>query len=147
MDPFKELTDLQLQYGYKLGELNPVALLGLFGEAGEVLNEVIFYDLDGDENEKRKALAVGIASIIDDLKKYFRANPHFAPGVMIVREDEDGGEAFDKEVADTLYYLNLIALNRGRDLAYYAQLSVDKVKAKGLKPPKTEQQDTGEENV
>jgi energy-converting hydrogenase Eha subunit H len=36
---FELLTEIQAKVGYKKGSINTVALLGLFGEAGEVLNE------------------------------------------------------------------------------------------------------------
>jgi hypothetical protein len=136
-DPFKELTDLQLQYGYERGVLSPVALLGLFGEAGEVLDEVKFMDRTGDlltlntRIESLRNIAVSIAIELDFTKKIIRKNS-IAKSIIISTEELDGGNAFDIEVADLLYYINLVALGRGRDLSYYAELSCRKVIAKSL---------------
>lgn len=124
---FESLTQLQLDYGYKEGDINPVALLGLFGEAGEVLAEVILIT-DKNPMNTLQGAAVNIAELVDDMKKRIRKDPDNAPGTFIMAED--GGVRLDTEMADVLYYLNLLALNRGKDLAYYAQLSVDKVKVK-----------------
>lgn len=138
-EPFEMLTALQKDFGYTTGDINPVALLGLFGEAGEVLAEVIFLEKTegslGDDNLKSVELvhrtAVCAGELVDHLKKACRMVPGKAPSVFIA--SEDGGEKFDIELADTLYYLNLLALNRGYKLSHYAMLSVQKVKDKNLK--------------
>lgn len=131
---FDMLTAVQLQYGYKKGELSPVALLGLFGEAGEVLNEVVLF-ATGPEIDRTQRLAINAGEIVDDLKKRIRSGNHPLPSLFIQAEDD--GRKFDLELADVLYYLNLCALGRGKSLQYYAGLSFDKVQAKALKPPET----------
>jgi hypothetical protein len=124
---------LQLQYGYERGVLSPVALLGLFGEAGEVLNEVLFLQhIDMHPLTRAQRAAIATAEIVDEWKKVIRSSPHLAPTVYIQKEEFDGGNSFDIEVADLLYYINLVALGRGRDLSYYAELSCRKVIAKSL---------------
>ena len=59
---------------------------------------------------------------MDSLKKSIRdkqANP-----MLISIKDE---EKFDKEMADVFYYLNALALNRGKTLNDYAEISYKKV--------------------
>lgn len=127
-DYIEKLTDLQLQVGYKPGKINPIALLGLFGEAGEVLHETTLLSKD-PMPEMIKQTAVSIASLMDNLKKRIRdnkANQDF----IAVFIDEDSEEKFDKEVADALYYLNAIAIARGKSLYEYAGISFRKVSAK-----------------
>jgi NTP pyrophosphatase (non-canonical NTP hydrolase) len=117
----QKLTEIQQKVGYIKGSINNVALLGLFGEAGEVLNEckirhngiITPLPLDG---------AIEKAEQVDRLKKAIRngnAKPH-----EIVIENE---ELFDNELADVLYYLNALALNRGKTIEDYAELSYQKV--------------------
>lgn len=130
-----ELTELQFKYGYRMGELSPLAILGLFGEAGEVLNEVVFKDEAGEAN-KVQCQAILAGETADALKKLIRDGLYPVPGIKIQSEDE--GKKFDLELADVLYYLNLCALGRNKNLRYYAQLSCEKVKTKGLKPKKTD---------
>jgi hypothetical protein len=132
MTIFDQLTQIQRDFGYTTGNINAIALLGLFGEAGEVLKEVILIDQEEDSTHNDLIhTAVSIAQLVDNLKKQIRNSPQDAPLVFIGAED--GGKNFDLELADTLYYLNLLALNRGHDLDYYAQLSIDKVKDKVFK--------------
>lgn len=136
---FAKLTALQEHVGYKKYELSPVALLGLFGEAGEVLNEVSFWDVtyEGDrelltpcnELEVLKHKAVSIAEQLDGFKKRIRGFPGLIK-VSVDTEKSGGTALFDMEVADQLYYLNLAAFGRGHRLDYYAKLSYDKVVAK-----------------
>jgi len=117
----EKLTTLQHEVGYVKGNINNIALLGLFGEAGEVLNECKV-----KENGILKPLpldgAIEKAEQVDRLKKSIRdkeSNPH-----EIVIENE---ELFDKEMADVLYYLNALAINRGKTLNDYAEISYNKV--------------------
>lgn len=123
-EPFEMLTALQKDFGYTTGKINPVALFGLFGEAGEVLNEVALTDF-----KKLQDIAVAIGALVDQAKKDIRENNCLQPLVSIV----EPGHHFDAELADVLYYLNLLAFNRGYKLSHYAMLSVQKVKEKNLK--------------
>lgn len=128
MEAFEKLTQLQLKVGYKEGSVNPIALLGLFGEAGEVLNETILLCADPTP-EIVKCSAVTIAKGIDELKKLIR-DIKDNPDPITVFIDEAHQEKFDIEVADALYYLNAIAIARGKTLADYAEISYKKVSAK-----------------
>ncbi len=129
---FKALTDLQLKVGYKEGPPNTVALLGLFGEAGEVIGEITL-DIEASKLSHEHATItesmiidmVGVSSSVDNLKKAIRDNK--VPPVFFKVENID---AYDKELADNLYYLNALAINRGKTLDYYAGLSVQKVLTK-----------------
>jgi hypothetical protein len=118
---FEKLTALQHEVGYVKGTINNVALLGLFGEAGEVLNECKVKE-DGVLKPLPLEGAIEKAEQVDRLKKAIRdkeAKPH-----EIIIENED---LFDKEMADVLYYFNALAINRGKTLNDYAKISYDKV--------------------
>jgi NTP pyrophosphatase (non-canonical NTP hydrolase) len=122
----QKLTALQKEVGYSEGDLNIIAVLGLFGEAGEVLNEIAFIEEShhSNDNEVIRHLAVEIAGLIDSRKKRIRdggRNP-----IKMVYEYPK----FDEELADLLYYINALAINRGKTLEDYAALSVKKVQAK-----------------
>ena len=121
----EKLTALQKEFGYTQGEINPVALLGLFGEAGEVMNECKHKSLINNDLLKICPDAVKTAELVDDFKKKIRSK--IIPFGTIVIQDE---EKFDKEMADVLYYLNLLALNRGKTLNDYAEISYQKVMSK-----------------
>jgi len=123
-DQFKNLTTLQNKIGYVKGDINTIALLGLFGEAGEVLNEVTLIT-DNKQAEKLRELAVRTAELIDDFKKVVRqTQTHVPVGTHIIAEDN--GKRLDVEMADLLYYLNALAINRGKKLSDYAQMSIEK---------------------
>lgn len=126
----EKLTELQASLGYKFnGEINPVALLGLIGESAEVLHETILMKkgekkfIYGDE----LAAASSVGAIIDNIKKKIRKNKDLEIEVFI---DPDRIDAFDLELADTLYYLNILASNRGKTLGDYAELAFNKVSEK-----------------
>lgn len=133
----EKLTNLQKEFGYKEGEINSVALLGLFGEAGEVMDECSFVtdgnaDAEFYKNDyhyyspiELKLKAINIAKYIDYLKKLIRSKK--APQFEIKIENE---ENFDKEICDVLYYLNVLAINRGKTLNDYAEISYQKVMSK-----------------
>ncbi|OJX55528.1 MAG: hypothetical protein BGO88_04760 [Flavobacterium sp. 38-13] len=131
----EKLTELQAGLGYKFnGEINPVALLGLFGESAEVLHETILMKkeqgkfLYGDE----LAAASSVGAIIDNIKKKIRKNKDLEIEVFI---DPVRIDAFDLELADTLYYLNILASNRGKTLGDYAELAFNKVSEKMQNKP------------
>lgn len=125
-DYIEKLTGLQKEVGYEKGTINNVALLGLFGEAGEVLNEVkMTKNEDGSGwyfEEGDKALAISVANKLDGFKKAIRDKKHEPLFIKINNE-----ELFDKEMSDVLYYLNALAINRGKTLNDYAKISYDKV--------------------
>jgi len=64
----EKLTALQKEVGYEQGTINNIALLGLFGEAGEVLNECKVKK-DGVIIPLPLEDAVEVAEKVDRLKK------------------------------------------------------------------------------
>jgi NTP pyrophosphatase (non-canonical NTP hydrolase) len=123
-----ELKQLQNQFGYVYGDIDAVALLGLFGEAGEVLNEIEIKQSDESLKYDTKPIifdAIQHAKIVDTFKKALRSKQH--PPVFIHIENE---VAFNKELADCFYYLHALAINRGLRLNDLAKLSIDKIKSK-----------------
>ena len=140
MNAIEQLTQLQKELGYKENtEISPVALLGLFGEAGEVLNETFIHTREEfvPIQQNLFGIAINSAEMIDDLKKKLRKNPEKDYQVYV---NDESFEKFDLEVADVLYYLNIIALNRGKNLDHYASLSHDKVRSKMDGKPSVELQ-------
>lgn len=131
-DAFERLSNLQMQVGYKPGKINLVALLGAFGEAGEVLEEWLnqfdAYQINSNWFLKSMNEAVQKAKEIDGIKKGIR-DEKINIGMLDAtgKLDED---ALDKEIADQLYYLNALAVNRGKNLEYYADLSYEKVSSR-----------------
>jgi hypothetical protein len=123
---FEKLTDLQRKVGYSEGEINPIAMLGLIGEVGEVLGETVTTS-NALGFDQTISIASFTAELIDLYKKEIRDKKSLAVEVFVPADNEDD---FDKEIADVLYYLNAIAINRGKSLDYYAKLSFDKVSAK-----------------
>lgn len=129
-EQIKKLTELQSSLGYQFnGEINPVALLGLFGESAEVLHEAMLMEKEskkmvyGDE----LCAASAIGAIIDNIKKKIRKKKELELEVLV---HPDNLEAFDLELADTIYYLNILAGNRGKTLGDYAELAYKKVTGK-----------------
>lgn len=127
LNEVEQLTKLQYELGYTKGNVSPIALFGLFGEAGEVLNETSlinfnsFKDLNKDVED-----AVSIAVSIDDYKKKIRRQT-FTSSENIVFIDEVN---FDIELADCFYYLNILATNRGLTINDLAKMAHDKVRSK-----------------
>lgn len=132
---FERLTALQKELGYKDGELSTVAVLGLFGEAGEVMAETCT-ESDNSKFHFTGMNALKFAKEIDDYKKRIRKS-EVKISLEIVPDHED---KFDLELADTLYYLNILAINRGLTLEKLAQMSHDKVRSKMLNGGSSEQQ-------
>lgn len=133
LTPFQELTALQRKVGYTEGEINVVALLGLFGEAGEVL-EGCSLETDAPPNytlgyhpAELKHNAVEMAKHVDTLKKLIRKR-EFPYKVLATRHMDI--TKFHHELCDALYYLNALAINCGLTLDDLARLSVEKVKRK-----------------
>jgi hypothetical protein len=126
----QKLIDLQAELGYVKGDISTVAMLGLVGEAGEVLGEIhtvsntIMYN----------AIGVHIKSTLDEIsdlesyKKLIRKeDKKFVP---IFEVHPDKGEDFNKELADTFYYLQALATNRGLTIMDLAKMAHDKIRAK-----------------
>ena len=71
----EKLTAIQKEVGYETGEINNIALLGLFGEAGEVINECAFSMKGGQSFNGEGDLlhdAVITSEKVDALKKRIR---------------------------------------------------------------------------
>jgi hypothetical protein len=73
--PLEELTNMQRSVGYQEGEINIIALLGLIGEAGEVLEEWLHQYHTADFKEYPILImlekAVQLAKSIDGVKKVY----------------------------------------------------------------------------
>lgn len=125
----EKLTDLQSEVGYVQGPVNTVALLGLFGEAGEVLDEITFSGPPQLEN--LQSVATGVARLIDDYKKQVRDVKEY------IRKDYEilcipSEDKFDSELADAFYYLKALATNRGLTIEDLARMGYEKVVSKRL---------------
>lgn len=121
----EKLTNLQKEFGYKEGEISPVALLGLFGESGEVMNECKQKSMINNDLLRICPDGIKAALLVDEFKKNVR-NGTFPFGKIVI-EDE---EKFDKEMCDVIYYFNILALNRGKTINDYAEISYQKVMSK-----------------
>lgn len=122
-----KLTEAQKEVGYEKGKINNIALLGLFGEVGEVLDECVITD-QNDESITWIENAASKARLVDSIKKRIRDREMPPYKIKIIDE-----EKFDSEMADTLYYLNALAINRGKTLEEYAEISYNKVMEHKLK--------------
>ncbi|WP_312697019.1 hypothetical protein [Sphingobacterium mizutaii] len=133
---FDRLTALQKELGYKEGEINDVAILGLVGEAGEALEE-LKYDptIDGDATI---AIVDVLAStfILEGIKKEVRKKTF----KLNFELPEENREKYIKELADVVYYLNICASSVNTSLEELAQISHDKVRSKMLNGGSSEQQ-------
>jgi NTP pyrophosphatase (non-canonical NTP hydrolase) len=129
-NPLLVLAELQQEVGYVPGELNLVALFGIFGEAGEVLDE-----LSISFSKKRSVVddmfihsimeAKKVAMQMDMWKKDIR-DKKYCPTIELHVDEEK----FDKELADLLYYCVALAVIRQKPLDYYFAMSVRKVTEK-----------------
>lgn len=127
--------------GYDPTKASLIGLLGLFGEAGEVIGAYLkrFGAQEADQGSLLWDLkdAVMAAEKIDALKKRLRSEDH--PTIKLPVSiygplyNAEQMWLFDEEIADTLYYLNLLAYGRGKTLEEYAQMSLDKVRARSTK--------------
>lgn len=119
----EKLTTLQEKLGYeKNREISTVAMLGLVGEGGEVLAEVEVSSFNND--------AVAIVSHVieysgyaDSLKKRVRKGKSSTKFSLNPKQ----GANFDSELADTFYYLNILAMNRGLSINDLAKMGHDKI--------------------
>lgn len=119
------LTELQSELGYVPGPISTVAILGLVGEAGEVLAET-HISLFNDRMVHTACQAIRACAEADKLKKDIRKGK--AAGTITLESDQQ--LAFDTELADTFYYIKALAANRGLTIDDLARISHDKVRAK-----------------
>jgi hypothetical protein len=126
LNSLEKLTKLQEELGYVKGEISTVAMLGLVGEAGEVLAET-------SPSVKESVFARNIlsaienAKTIDNMKKRVR-NDTMSYGEIMV--SPNNFKLFDAELADCFYYLNILATNRGLTINDLAQMAHDKIRTK-----------------
>ncbi len=142
---FDMLSELQHSVGYTKADpphhINLIALLGSFGEAGEVLE--VWLNQFTEENILNSPFlkmikdAVTVSKTIDHLKKLIRdhadKNEHRVEKGQTLYElvsKPFDSEEFDMEISDQLYYLNALANIRGKTLEDYAMISFKKVKSK-----------------
>jgi hypothetical protein len=135
-EAIEKLTELQASIGYQPGRINAIALLGLLGESGEVAAEWIvgiptFPDQPMFYFQRIKQI-IAEFQYLDELKKDIRDKKLDSTSYFSVDESKINFEAFDEEIADVLYYLNALAVNRGKTLGEYAAMSHGKVSAKML---------------
>lgn len=126
----EELDRLQDTFYKDKTHADIVGLLGLFGEAGEVLNEVFLIDNSDDQikAEDLKILAVETAAKLDALKKEIRKPENVSKLRLKYRLTTD---LYDMELADCFYYLNILRKNRGLSFNDLAEMSLKKIAAKG----------------
>lgn len=125
----EQLTLLQQELGYKQGDISTVALLGLIGEAGEVLNETDASEIKN--NNKNSGIdiyteALVVTGKVDELKKEVRKGMSTFE-ISLPRSQEP---EFDAELSDCFYYFNILAMNRGLTIEDLAKMAHDKVRAK-----------------
>lgn len=127
----EQLTLLQQELGYKEGELSTVAMLGLVGEAGEVLSEAgdvqnsFYYAMLPDGISQ----AISFCKNLDDYKKVIRKDEYPAHIPKFDLSNIDVAK-FKTELGDVVYCLNILATNLGLTLFDLAQMSHDKVRSK-----------------
>jgi len=121
----KDLTDLQTEIGYTNTGINSIAILGLFGEAGEVLESWYLLNKESIPKSFRKSIeeAVRIAGVIDQLKKDIRDQRIAIPGLTGKFDNETL-----LECSDVAYYLNAVATNIDSSFEGLAAISVEKVR-------------------
>lgn len=123
----ERLTKLQatLSGEYQPGKLSVIALLGLLGEAGEVLNEVeVMVQYHDQQDSISKAIRA--AREVEEIKKLVRS------GNCLSSAKYGNLADYDSELGDVAYYLNILATNRGLTLFDLCQMGYDKIKAKQL---------------
>lgn len=139
MEYVQKLTELQNSIGYVAGSVSPVAILGLFGEAGEVANECGFNPVRGlseQEEDQAESITMGfvqdLLNFIDDAKELDNVKKKIRNGLSesISVGCNDHENAFNVELADLFYYLNAVAIGRGLSLDDLARISYEKVMRK-----------------
>lgn len=123
----QKLIELQKQLGYITGPISSVAMLGLIGEAGEVLAETdcsLFVD---DNLIRDIGDTLRVAVFMDNHKKAIRKTQR---NLYIFEVPDHSSDNFDSELADTFYYLNILATNRGLTIEDLARMGREKVERK-----------------
>lgn len=138
MDYLNQLTELQKTFGYVPGVISPVALLGLAGECGEVLDETVpsadlskldsigtsIVEMKYTASIERIRYFVHAAREVDDMKKEIRRDEMSSDRLSYCAKDD---EAFDEELCDIFYYLNALAIGRGLSINDLARMSHAKI--------------------
>lgn len=138
LSSIEQLTKLQAELGYKEGELSTVAMLGLVGEAGEVLAEV---DLRSDSSNvmdiKKYVTNISVpisGNLLHTTIKCCRDVETFKKAVrkgeFDVKCEPRDIDLLKSELADTYYYLNILATNVGLTVFDLAQMAHDKIRRK-----------------
>ncbi|HEY0108448.1 MAG TPA: hypothetical protein VGB67_02405 [Fibrella sp.] len=136
MSFLEKLLEWQEQIGYQSGEINLIALMGLMGESGEVLNEVDcelsqFLSTDAHQTLSKMGAhfnySITAAGLVDTQKKILRSMEWRQMLTVTVKGD---GTDFNKELADAFYYLLILATGRKLTIEDLAKLSYEKVVAK-----------------
>lgn len=146
MEQVTKLTVLQSEIGYKPGEVDIIAILGLFGEAGEILEQWMRSVAPKDNladtyltNKITDAImsAIAAAKEIDQIKKEIRDKKIENP----FEKYEDLSAEFDKEHADVFYYLNALCINRKTTVNKLAHTVFEKVISKSVEKGIISEQD------
>lgn len=128
-----KLTELQKEVGYTSGKgLDPIAVLGFAGEAGEVIAELSTQKGEYMVQAKMHQFKVAGASL-DFIKKQIRDKKH--EPIQLTAENET---ALVTEMADQFYYLNAMCLNLNITVGTLALMAFTKVQAKHKANPKWE---------
>ncbi len=144
----QQLDDMHTMFGYEKlenNEVSLVAVLGIAGESGEVLEECIPSadhsnlpvdpSLELDNYYRRmnydKDNMVVSAKVLDAMKKKSHSDPIFNRLSFAVEP-----ERFDLELSDLFYYVLLAAKNRGYTAEDLARISVKKLQEKLKKHPR-----------
>lgn len=140
MEKLQELYDCLDKAGYTPGTQKSiiVALLGLMGEAGEIVDEYLkqFHSTDVVNNYAFRTLyeISKQCERADDLKKWLRDQPSILipphmPKMLSIYDEEK----LDAEIADQLYYLIALIKCRNKPIDYYLELSINKFNSRSKK--------------
>lgn len=126
----EQLTAWQKEIGYKENEgISPVALLGIAGEAGEVLAECDIHIISA---EKRSAGAKQVVIDAECIKiiQSARYLEHFKKSIRSGERtaSSEVTNNFLPELADLLYYINIAAFQAGSSLEQLAAMALAKGK-------------------
>ncbi len=137
-----KLTEFQNKIGYTPGTINLVALMGLMGEAGEVLDEVDCRINENISTDDRVMLgkmgahfnySITAAGLVDTQKKILRSMDW---GKLLELRHKGDPAKFQEELADAFYYINILAMGENLTVEDLARISYEKVVAKNtaMKP-------------
>lgn len=131
MSNTEQLVFLLRELGYGKGKQLDVALLGLVGEAGEVIGETHISLFANPEVHTTINKVIEAAGEADSLKKAIRKNTVAGVGFEVMSEKRT---AFKTELADLYYYFNAVSIETGITLDELAKISHDKVRGKMATP-------------